>query len=79
MLEPIPPVTPGSIEVSNPAGRTTWPIRPTDEICNGKPVSRMKKKHEKIKDASNGRLGTVQGKETFPLRRPVKPIGSFAL
>ena len=38
-----------------------WPNRPVDEIDNVKPISGMKKRHEVIKDATNGRSGTDWG------------------
>ncbi len=46
----------------------SWPMRPADEVYNGKPMLRMKKRHEKIKDATNGRSATVWGPgKTFRL------------
>src|SRR5256886_7716373 len=56
-----------SIEVSRPAGRTTSRITPTDQMCNGSPVSMMKTKYYKIKDATKVGLRSSHATETSPL------------
>lgn len=38
-----------------------WPIGPVNEKDNVKPMLRMKKKHEKTKDATNGHGGNCLG------------------